>query len=254
VDNTDFFYGLEPHWLTRDRLYMVFVAREALCGAWIAGQLYSDTAARLQLQQTYLFLRGWVRRLVARRAVRKQEYLGMDPLSGAFLARDRRNFCIFSKQILDVAVSRRPSLWAANSVGTVRVTLATGEIRKFVLIEGQDADDVAEILRRVCPETKLVGKARPISPANKWNHARRTRFYVLCCAVFSLFAAGFTLVAVGRGNDPGPWAGGVLNTLGALYCGVRAAKCRKLAADENQEAQGFTLRPSNESVSLDKRR
>lgn len=222
MDDADFFYGLEPRWLTWDRLYMVIVTRDALSGAWIAGQLYDHTAARLQLQQAYLFLGGWVRRKLGQRAVREQEYERMDPLSSDFLNRDRRNFCIFNKQILNITVNRKRSLWAAHSVGTVNVSLATGETKKFILIAGQDPDQVAEMLRRIHPATRIEGTAPAKPLAMEGNPARRRRFYVLCTAAFLFFAGCFAYAAVQR-NDPGQWVGAVLNLLGAVYCGVRAA-------------------------------
>lgn len=238
MEKTDcFFFGLETHWFTRDRLYMVFVTREALCGAYVAGQVYDETVARLILQGIYPFLRGWVRRVLEQRASREQQYKSIDPLSGEFLNKDRRNFCLLGQQILDVVVKRKRSLLVAYSVGTVRLTLASGETKKLVLLAGQDPDRVAEMLRRLYPATRLEGEASPQSDpaAKQWSHARRMRFYLLFCALFLFSAVGLAFTAVRRGHDPGQWAVAVLNLLGAIYCGTRAAKCRKSAADEKKE-------------------
>jgi hypothetical protein len=236
VDKPDYFFGLEPNWFTRDRLFMVFVTRDALSGAYVAGQFYDEGVARLQLQQLAPLLGWWVRRLVAQRKLREQEYAAINPLSGDFLNKDRRNFCIFSKQLLDVTVRRKPSLWAPNSVGTVRVTLATGEIKKLILIAGQNPDALATMLGRVCPDTKVEGKASVLkSPPLEEQDARRLRVYSLCSVVFLMSGAGLAFVAFDRGQNPGLWTLAGFNLLAAIYFIVRAAMGRKPATVEKQD-------------------
>ena len=136
---------------------MVFVTREAIFGAYIAGQMCDEASARRQLQSLYPFLRFWVRRLLAKREERETHYLQLDPRSDGFLAADKRNFFVPNTQVMDITVSRGRSLmW--GGVGKLKVDDATGRSRKFVLISQQDTDAIAEMLRPFFPGIKLIGE------------------------------------------------------------------------------------------------
>src|SRR5262245_47070199 len=136
------FYGLQPSWFSWDRLYKVFLTPSALCGAYIAGQVYDEDSGNRQLvmpaQGLGLLFIPWVRRMVRQRREREASYEGLDPLGPEFLEMDRRNFRLEAEEIQRVVLSDKRSLmWAPDSCGALVFHGWDGRKRKFILIGQQ---------------------------------------------------------------------------------------------------------------------
>src|SRR5262249_50669798 len=114
-----FFYGLQRRWLSSDRLYRVYVCDKMLAGAYIAGQLYDEQSAALQLQQLALFLRPLVWRRLEQRRERETLYDSVDPFGPSLLGHDQRNFQIVRSDVARTRFRRNRSLWCPFNVGRV---------------------------------------------------------------------------------------------------------------------------------------
>jgi hypothetical protein len=235
------FLALEPRWLSRDRLYRVFVTPDSLCAAYLAGQVHDQMSAQV-FHASFLELSFLARiltpRILARRAAREQQYDALDPRSGDFLAVDKRNFSIFATHIADVVVDRKRSLWMLGNVGAVRIRLVTGKTRKFILPAGQDPGQVAELLQRVCVGTQIIGKtpdnrsAFEIAPTSD----PRIRTYATLAIGFFFLGGVFAAVAILRGWDLKYLAIAGLNLVAAGGIIFRAAKRRQVMDKRTSEA------------------
>ena len=114
---TPFFYGLQPRWLSWDRLYRIYVSDKMIAGAYVAGQIYDEQSAAVQLQQAMLFLRPIVRRRLAQRCERETLYDAHDPFGPSFVGHDARNFQILRSDVAQVRFRRNRSLWTRFNVG-----------------------------------------------------------------------------------------------------------------------------------------
>lgn len=224
LNERSYFYALQPRWLSTDRLFMLFVTREALYGAYVAGQIHDDNSARAQLQQLYPLLRFWVNRILARRAERERHFLTIDPRSGEFLSADKRNFCIFSSQVVHVTVNCKRSLWAARNVGTVKIVLATGQVLRFILVRGQDPEAISRMLRSFCTDTTLIGEPQNAKESREAAaKPERWKFYAMCSVAFFGFGVALLVVPL-RGGPKSLLVASILNLAFAVYCLIRAAK------------------------------
>ena len=163
------FFGLNPRWYKRDQLYRFYVTSEMLCGAYVAGQIQDERTAALQLQALNLFVGGYVRRLLKRRADLEAQYDNMNPCSDAFLDADTRNFQILRRDVVSCTITHKRRLWTPNNTGTLHVNIASGEKRQFIIVGDQDARYVAESLGRFCNSINEVG--HPIIPRATDNGA-----------------------------------------------------------------------------------
>lgn len=228
------FYGLDPRWFTWDRLYRIYVTSDRLCGAYVAGQIYDERSASIQLQSSYLFLRGRVQRSLQRRKDREERYDTMDPTDGAFLAEDSRNFHIYRNHVIKITVNRKRSLWTAYNVGTVNIELGDGRIQRFILVGDHDADAITETLRAFFPDTDAVGKSSPLPKKREPQRHDWIRF-----AVLSAFFFGFTLLSVVwallRVQNLGYLVIGALNLWAAIHCVKSVRKYRALPVDRKDK-------------------
>jgi hypothetical protein len=151
------FFGLNPRWYKWDQLYRFYVTPDMLCGAYIAGQLQDERTAALQLLGLQLFLGGYVRRLLQRRADLEAQYNNMNRCGDTFLAADTRNFQIQSRDVVSCTITHKRRLWTPNNTGTLHVNMASGETRQFIIVGDQDARYVAEALGRFCNSIDEIG-------------------------------------------------------------------------------------------------
>jgi hypothetical protein len=117
----DFFYGLEPGWLSSDRLYKVYVSQNMLAGAYVAGQFYDGAAAARQLQQAIVLFWPLVRRGLKRRSEREAHYDSSDPFSAEFLHCDSRNFQVSRSDCIGIRLLRKRSFWVPVNAGTIEI-------------------------------------------------------------------------------------------------------------------------------------
>jgi hypothetical protein len=219
----DFFYGLQPRWLSWDRLYRVYVSDQMLAGAYIAGQVYDEQSAAVQLQQMGLVLRPLVRRLLAQRQQREARFDALDPFGPALLDQDPRNFQILRTDVARMRFRRNRSLWTAFNVGVVELELLDGTRRRFILVGDQEPDTVLSLLQRFHPDPEVTGKPnrrphpKPMSPSG------RRRTLVLAAGLLLGFGALFGYAAWGGiAPNPAPLPIAVVNMLLGGWCLARA--------------------------------
>ena len=220
-----FFQGLQPCWLSSDRLYRIYVSDKLLSGAYIAGQFYDERSAYLQLQQAAIFFRPFIRRCLARRQEREALYDSSDPLSPQLFEQDSRNFQIDRSEVARTHLRRRRSLWTPFNAGVLEVTLFDGSVRRFILVGEQQADEVLDLLRKFDPGIEESGKSKPIkTPKPPTPEARRRLFFFLAF-MFLVYAAFFTYAGLMLNPRQLPLA--VVNVLVALWCLVSAWRQRR---------------------------
>lgn len=218
-----FFYGLQPRWLSWDCLYRVYVCDTMLAGAYVAGQLYDEQSAAIQLQQIALFLRPLVRHRLAQRQQREALYDSVDPFGPSLLDHDQRNFQIPRSDVTRTRFRRNRSLWAGFNVGTVQLELLDGKTLQFILVGNQQSDEVLRMMQEFDPAIEVTGKPKsqprpkPISPAGR-------RFYFALLSVLLLgFGALFGYVAMaGLAPNPSHLLLATVNILVGVWCLVKA--------------------------------
>lgn len=126
------FYALQPKWIERDRFYKVYVTREAVFGAWLAGQLWSWSASFKQLLM-FAPLAYWPLRWRDKREAAYDRLIG-DPKE--FLARDRRNFSLPRQLIRDAQPTNRVRSWTGLYGGsTLTLELAGHGLLDLIVIK-----------------------------------------------------------------------------------------------------------------------
>lgn len=153
------FCALQPKLIERDRFYKVYVTREALLGAWIAGHLWSWSAA---VKQVLIFapLAYWPLRMRHNREA-VYDRLISDP--SEFLARDRRNFSLPYRLIRDARPTKRFSTWTGIYRGsTLTLELTDQRLLDLIVIKPHTSHDVAD---RLGPLGYVEGGFAPRAPA-----------------------------------------------------------------------------------------
>src|SRR5438552_2612753 len=97
--NVPIFYAIQPRWLGADRLFKVFVSPLRLAFAYVAGQVYDQRSAAVQLQQLNLLLSPLVRRWLKRRDKREERYAAETVFAPGFLTLDERNFYVEKREV-----------------------------------------------------------------------------------------------------------------------------------------------------------
>jgi hypothetical protein len=152
VAQVPFFYGLQPRWLSWDRLFKLHVVVDTVAGAYVGGQIYDDASGMTQLvgpaQAAGPLMALWVRRIVRRRSEREARYESLIPGSAEFLAVDRRNFALRGADIERVIISSKRSLWTvgAHNSGSIRFVLWSGTQWRFLLVNHQDVAWINQVL------------------------------------------------------------------------------------------------------------
>ncbi len=155
-----FFDGLQPRWLSPDRLYRIYISAQRLAGAYIAGQFYDQRSARLQLQQVCAGMRHTVERWLRERQEREFVYSRIDVFAPELLQLDARNFHIQRQDVHKLLINWRRSLWTAVNSGKLTITDAYGQRRRFVLVGEQAPEELLAILREFCPTVDTKGRPR----------------------------------------------------------------------------------------------
>jgi hypothetical protein len=146
------FFALEPRWLGRDRFYKIHVTDADLRGVLIGRQVYDEDSARRQMiapaQIFAPLMKLWADRILKRVRQREMDYDAMVLSSGDFLKRDRLNFLICRRDILDVQVNRKKRLWTGCSkiAGTLRLRMHDHSQREWIIVRDQDIDAIAASL------------------------------------------------------------------------------------------------------------
>ncbi len=218
-----FFYGLQSNWWW-DRLYRIYVSDKMLAGAYIAGQIYDEQSAAIQLQKADLFFRPLVRRWLAQRQEREALYDAVDPFSRLLLHHDLRNFQIWRSDVARTRFRRNPSLWTlCGNVGAVELKLRDGKTWLFILVGDQQPDEILRIMQRFDAAIEAAGKPNP-RPRPKPMSLRGKRFYLVMLAVW-LLGCGIlfgSIAGTGLAANPIHWPLAVANVLGSVWCLVKA--------------------------------
>ncbi|MFH1300779.1 MAG: hypothetical protein ABIK07_06930 [Planctomycetota bacterium] len=222
-----YFYGLTPRWFKWDRHYRIYLTPDRICGAYIAGQIFDEQSAAIQLQLFYLFLRNFVKRTLKKRKDLEARYDVMDPTESSFLEEDHRNFHIDRRQVVSITVNRKHSYWTPNNVGTVNIELTDGSVRRFILVSDQNADQIAAELRLFSPDTDISGKSVPHPIQRQPQRSDWLRFAFISFVLFG-FALFFLVAAILQLPRMNSYLMAPLNLIGALYFLKKALKFRKL--------------------------
>jgi hypothetical protein len=218
-----FFYGLQPRWLSGDRLYRVYVSDKMLVGAYVAGPLYDEQSAALQLQQLGPFLRPLVRRRLAQRLERETLYDSLDPFAQSLLDFDPLNFQVLRSDIARTRFRRNRSLWTRYNVGVVELELLDGTTRRLILVGDQQPDDVLRLMQAFDAAIEITGKPNPLPRPKPMSPAGQRFLFVLLAGLLIGFAALFSYVAVaGVAHNPTLLPVAVVNVLAAGWCLVQA--------------------------------
>jgi hypothetical protein len=138
-------HAYEPRWVTPDRLYAVYVTRNALHFFRVGGQLIAVAGAYPEDPAAYQDPK-----LVGR-------YAGLDPLDPSALRLDPKNLLVPAAEVRAAHVRRRRSLWTSRipNSGSLRLELRTGATRKFILLGKQDHEAVRKLLAEAGIETRV---------------------------------------------------------------------------------------------------
>jgi hypothetical protein len=236
-----FFYGLQPHWLSWDRLYRIYVCDKMLAGAYIAGQLYDQQSATLQLQQLRLFLGPLVRRRLAQRHERETMYDTVDPFATSLLDYDHRNFQVERSDVAGTRFRRKRSLWAPFNVGVVEIETLDGATQRFILVGDQEQEKVLELMRIFDPAIEVTGTPNPLPRPKALSPAAKRRYLTVLGVFCFVFAALFGYIRIaGIAADPTQIPLAVVNVLLGFWC---LALAWKLPDTQTQEIDpGLTKR------------
>ena len=222
----EYFYALQPRCFLPDRLYMIFVTRDALRGVYIAGQIYDDISAKAQLQQLYPFLHSWVRQTLARRAEREEKYKALLMRSTECLSVDHRNFELRNTQLLEVTVHWRRGVLTRGGIGTLTILDAIGRRRKLILTRNQDAEVINNSLEAFFPPTKFIGRFPAKIPVCQEKAVPKPMASAISSVLFLFFAIGF-LVSFVLQHVVLHAILGMINLVAAAYCIARAIRLRR---------------------------
>tara|TARA_R110001592_G_scaffold27741_9_gene102502 strand:+ start:45463 stop:46179 length:717 start_codon:yes stop_codon:yes gene_type:complete len=232
LNEYQYFYALEPRWFRRDRHYRIYLMPDRLCGAYIAGQIFDEQSAAIQLQTFYLFFRYFVKRTLKKRKDREARYDSMDLTENSILQEDDRNFHIDRRQVVSIAVNRKHSFWTPINVGTVKIELTDGSVRRFILIQHQNADQIAKELSLFSPDTDISGKSVPHPIHRKPQQSDWLRFVFVSFVLFG-FALFFLVAAILKLPRMNSLLMAPLNLIGALYFLKKALKYRKIPSEDS---------------------
>ncbi|GMW02281.1 MAG: hypothetical protein AMXMBFR84_34170 [Candidatus Hydrogenedentota bacterium] len=153
------FYGVEGRQFTPNRFYKVYLSKESMMLARLAGQIFdsesaSTLAAQGQIFAPLLFL--YFNRLVRRRTENELKYDDMDLMSDRFLAEDSRNLRIPYRNLINVQmVPKRNAgakLWAGHSTqGYLDITDMHGKRRRLYLTEPIDPSLTHTMIKEFIP-------------------------------------------------------------------------------------------------------
>lgn len=149
--NKESFYGLQPRWLGGDRLYHIFIASRAFCGAKVVGQFYDLESAETQLNQLGPLADPLIQQALCNLEEKIRIYDDIDPMSSAFLEADKTNFRILKEEVRRILINRKKSLWTASTPnsGTIKFVMRDGKTRKFILIGNQDVLQIKASVRKL---------------------------------------------------------------------------------------------------------
>lgn len=218
-----FFYGLQPRWLSWDRLYRIYVSDKMVAGAYIAGQIYDEQSATVQLQQMRSLLRPIVRRRLAQRCERETLYDAHDPFGPSFLGHDARNFQILRSDVAQVRFRRNRSLRTRFNVGSVELLFLDGSTNRLILVGDQDPGTVMSLMQVFDAAMEVTGKPNPLPRPKPISATRKRTLLLRLAGLFICFGALFVAVAVaGVASNPAYIPIAVVNALAGGWCLLRA--------------------------------
>lgn len=224
-DPIPFFHGLQPRWTRFDRLYRVYVSKQSLAGAYIAGQIQDEDTAVIMFQHFTPLLYPWIQRILDRRRERESLYDSIDPFSTRFLELDPRNFRIAREDVVRSRFNRNRSIWTPLNSGVVMIELIDGRVRRFILVGEQATDDVLELMKRFDPAIEIYGRTKPSPRANS-NPTRNNRlvygWFALILFCLALLFTSFALDAPVK--KPNFISLAIVNSLAGAYCLARSLR------------------------------
>lgn len=114
------------------------------------------------------------------------------------------------------------------NVGTVNIELTDGSVRRFILVQHQNADQIADELSLFSPDTDISGNSVPHPIQRKPQRSDWLRFAFVSFVLFG-FALFFVVAAILQLPRMNSHLMATLNLIGALYFLKKALKVRKLS-------------------------
>lgn len=127
MNNYPSFYALYGRWTGGDWFYKIYVTKDSICGAVVAGQFSDAASANTQLVAPAgclsLFMLPWANKAVQQRQMSEERYDQMDPESAEFLAADKRNFQFTGMLLKDVRFKTKRHWWTHTlpNTGTMEI-------------------------------------------------------------------------------------------------------------------------------------
>ncbi|OAI48065.1 hypothetical protein AYO44_01285 [Planctomycetaceae bacterium SCGC AG-212-F19] len=158
------FYALEAGWFIWPRFYKVFVTPSAICGAYLAGQVYDELSGNRQLamlgHELGLAFTPLITWLIERRQEREQRYEGVNLSGPEFLKQDRKNFRLTAEEIQQVVLSaQRVTSWTPSSTGIMTMHSWNASRRRLLLVGEANLESVRTAVSRFVPVTGLLPDA-----------------------------------------------------------------------------------------------
>lgn len=142
--HAQFFYALEPHGVSRDKFFKIYIRDADLCGVLLGRQVYDeDSVLRQLIAPAQIFgplMQIWAKRILKKVRAREVFYDGLELSGDDFLAHDKANFRLYRQDILSLFADTKKRLWTGRSEisGTLKLKLRSGETREFIVTRGQD--------------------------------------------------------------------------------------------------------------------
>lgn len=190
-DESRYFYAIRKRFFCRDQLFRVYVNREMLAAAYVAGQvresrLYWNELARLAWSARLLM--PFINAVLRWRDEREALYDLVDPFDPGFTTIDRRNFQIPADQILRIRFEHKFVLHVQECIGMMQVISFDRARLSLIVIGFEPAEQIIRQLRELDRGLE-VDRANPyLSPFDRElaNQRRTTVWSNFCLAMVAV--------------------------------------------------------------------
>jgi hypothetical protein len=146
----------------RDRLYRIYVGKDFIAGARIAGIVYDEMSFMLTGAGAHWLTRGllagWKKRKFAERKAREAFYDGINPAEQDLRAFDARNFHYSANEIVRLGFRFNNSSEIASATGVILLTTFAGPTRTLTVIDYIEPAAVIELLQSLDPRLEIEGQ------------------------------------------------------------------------------------------------
>ncbi|MBX7258897.1 MAG: hypothetical protein K1Y02_21215 [Candidatus Hydrogenedentes bacterium] len=153
------FCGIEVNWFVSNRFYKVYLARDVMLWARLAGYVFDEESAKNSAQTAHFvepYVLMYFRRLVRRREANELKYDEMDLATDRFLAEDSKNIRMPFRDLTKVEFVTKGHVgnyaWAGHSTqGYLNVTDMHGKRRRLYVTDAGEPRETEAMLREFIP-------------------------------------------------------------------------------------------------------